>query len=97
MYLSFKRGDTVEISATDNAGDLTGAQIEASVEARGFSQSLTVTDVDLSAGKYTLSATPEETENWPVGALSCDLKYTVGNAVVHSPTFQIVIKERVTA
>lgn len=102
MNLYAKRGDTLSLACVDDTGDITGVTIEASVsmvrtDIRGyFEESLTVTETDLSAGEYTLSATAAETEDWPIGRLNCDIKYSVGGQVERSETFYINLLERVT-
>ncbi len=38
------------------------------------------------------------TQVWPIGNLSCDIKFTTGTGlVVHSPTFVIAVQQQITA
>ena len=93
-----KRGDSFEWLFADNVeGGLEGITITAAVRTTGRAvRSLTVEEVDLAAGEYQVSASAEETENWPTGYLPCDLKYSSGGVVGHSETFNIYVTERIT-
>lgn len=95
MTLAIKRGDSLSYTCTDNSGDLTGAVITSGVKLGRFYEELIVTPVDLAAGTYTLSAA--STDAWPVGTLVCDIKYLAGSQIQHSATFEIIVKDRVTA
>ncbi|WP_028955923.1 hypothetical protein [Sulfitobacter sp. 20_GPM-1509m] len=94
MSLRIKPGETLEWSVVDDSGDLTGTTIESAVSFGDFYYQLTVTEVDLSIGSYTISAT--STEYFPPGRLNCDLKYTVSGTVTYSDTFSVYVDKRVT-
>lgn len=45
-----------------------------------------------------ISRDATNTQGWPVGNLSCDIKFTAGTGlVVHSPTFVIAVQQQITA
>lgn len=95
--IQIKTGDSFSWLLTDTAGDLTGITITAAVRTTGkVTRPLTVTEVDLSAGQYQISATGEETAQWPVGFLPCDLKYSATGVSSHTETFKIYVSEGIT-
>lgn len=101
--IRLKPGATLLWNVVDDGGDLTGTTITAAVATprapygdRGeFSYTLTVTETDLSAGEYTISAA--DTSTFPPGPLDCDIKYSVGGVVTYSDTFRIYVDKKVTA
>lgn len=93
-----KNGETLSLRCTDSATDLTDITVTSRVCNRGWGQDLTVTINDAANGVFTLSATAEDTANWPVGSLDCDFKYTDSSDVVsYSETFNIVVQQRITS
>ena len=44
----------------------------------------------------SLSATAEQTIDWPLGPLSCDIRFTNTGAVLYSPTFIIFMQKEIT-
>lgn len=90
------RGNTLELSAVDDNGDLTGFTLKCSAKLGTFSADLLVSPVDLTIGSYTLSATATETSGWPLGALEADILYKKDGIVTSSQTFQIYVSEGVT-
>lgn len=98
MTLQIKNGETLSFQCTDSDTDLTGYTVTSQVFNRGWRESLTVTIDDAANGVFTLSATAEDTACWPVGSLSCDIKYTDdSDYVTYSETFQIVVQQRITS
>ena len=101
MALVYKAGDTFSVTYQHNNGsgtgvDLSGITVSAAVKRNTFYQALTVAEIDAMVGKFSLSATSGETALWPVGTLSCDVKYEAGDTVVRSETFPIIVNEGVT-
>lgn len=94
MAKHLKPGDSFELGASDDSGDLTGTEIESAVKNGDFYYRLTVTPGDLTKGEYTLSA--EDTSSWPVGWLDCDIKYTAAGVVSRTQTFRVYVDEKVT-
>lgn len=95
MSISIKPGATLEWLCVHGALDLTGYTIEAALGKGDFYQALTVTPVDLSTGQFKLSATPAQTEDFPVGPLLGDIKLTSGD-VSYTDTFRINVLKKVT-
>lgn len=94
MSIRIKPGETLRWVCVDDSGDLTGTTIEAAVRFGDFYYQLTVTEDDLSAGQYTISAA--STANYPLGRLDCDIKYTSSGVVTFSQTFPIYVEKQVT-
>lgn len=94
MSLRIKPGETLEWDGYDDSGDLTGTTITASVERGSFRYDLTVTPVDLSVGTYTITAL--STTTFPVGNLSCDIKYVYESTVAKSHTFTVHVDKAIT-
>jgi ethanolamine utilization protein EutP (predicted NTPase) len=95
MIIYLKRNETLSWSVVDTAFDVTGVEIEAALEKDGFYYPLTVTEDDLSVGRYFISA--EDTSDFPIGTMNCDIKYTVAGIVTYTDTFYVEVIERVTA
>lgn len=101
--IEIKRGDTLSLDVTrvDAAGvpvDCTGMTITSEVELGAFSDTLTVTPVNLALGQFRLSATAAATATWPVARLSADIKYDEGGGVIQrSKTFVLKVVLEVTA
>jgi len=93
--LTLKRGDTFAASVTDSNG-IAGITVEAAIRQGAFYELLTVDIVDADAGIYSLSAPASVTGNWPLGLLTCDLKYSIGDTVGRSQNFEIYVFERIT-
>lgn len=95
MIMYLKRGETLSWSVQDTAWDISGVLIEAAIAKHGFYYELTVTPDNLSEGRYVLSA--DDTADFPIGTLNCDIKYTAGGIVTYTDTFYVEVLERVTA
>jgi hypothetical protein len=95
MIIYLKRNETLSWSVVDTAFDISGVEIEAAVEKDGWYYELTVAEDDLSEGRYTISA--EDTSDFPIGTLNCDIKYTVAGIITYTDTFYVEVVERVTA
>lgn len=96
MQIRVKRGDTLSYAVTDLDNDLSDVTVTCGVSAPGFYQALTVTEVDMENGKFTISAEPGQTTLWPIGSLMSDFKYTVDDFVIRTETFGITVNERRT-
>lgn len=94
MTLSLKPSETLSWSVVDDSGDITGTTIEAALSAADFYYPLTITETDLSLGQYEISAA--NTSSFPIGTLSCDIRYTVGSLVTYTETFYVEVVEAVT-
>ena len=44
----------------------------------------------------TLSQTADATLEWPLGPLSCDIRFTDGTNVLYTPTFTIFVQQEIT-
>ncbi len=96
MTIEITQGDTLVIAGLDDSGTLAGITVTSAVALGAFYQALLVTEIDMSLGQYEISATPAQTANWPTGLLQSDLKYVSNGVEVHSDTYEIKVKERVT-
>ena len=101
--ITTKRGDTFELSGTlenqGNAVDITDFTITSQIRAADDTllQALTVTILDASAGAFTLSATPAQTETWSVQNYECDIEFIDGTSEVNSTeTFTISVLKDIT-
>lgn len=94
MALRMKRGETILWNAEDDIGDLTGVTITASIGRADFHQVLTVTADDLTVGKYII--TGPDTKNFPIGPMSCDIKYVVDGTTDLSNTFRVIVESGIT-
>lgn len=94
MTFSLKPSETLSWSVVDDSGDISGATIEAALAAADFYYPLTVTPIDLTLGQYELSA--NNTSSFPIGTLSCDIRYTVGSIVTFTETFYVEVVEGIT-
>lgn len=91
-----KRGDTFvlnsDVETEGVAVDITGWTIASQIRDRDdiVIQTLTVTITDAVNGRLSLSATPTQTELWPVSSLFCDIEFIDDTGVVTSTeTFTI--------
>lgn len=101
--LRIKRGDTLlqDGRAQNDDGsvfDLTGSTVTSKVRAMQgtFVATLDVVITDEAQGQFTLGATAEATEEWPVGKLLCDVKWSNGGDAIHSETFELIVVEAIT-
>ncbi len=99
--VEMKQGDTLDLNLA--IGIELGAvvdTIEANVNFRGLLVlALTVTALGSDGTNYnwTLSATSEQTEVWPIGTLDSDLKITyTDDKISHSDSFKISVKKAET-
>ena len=96
-----KRGATFSLAgfATLPAGDWT-ATSEVKNNQGVLVQELTVTldpPVDPeTAWPLVLFASAEDTATWPLGPISCDIRFAYGTAVIYTPTFIINVVQEVT-
>lgn len=100
MQIPFKRGDTflLEGTVTQNSTpqDITGWTIRSQVRnGPVLIAALTVNYLDRALGKYQLRF--DNTSNWPVRSLQCDIEYTTSSGqVVSSETFDIEVAADIT-
>jgi hypothetical protein len=105
--IQVKRGDTFRLQCVLRDGtpltpvSLTGASIRAQVRTTKAALvavlTVTIANQSTSRGAYSLTATPEETEAWPLGNLECDVEYTFASGdVASTPTFSIRVLPDVT-
>lgn len=104
MTTDFKRGQTFayagQILNNGEVMDFTGWSISAQLRTSGtrkLVQALSATFVDAATGVVSLSATAEETTDWPLQLLVMDVRLQdPGGNVVLSDTSTINIVERIT-
>lgn len=100
MQIPFKRGDTflLEGTVTQNSTpqDITGWTIRSQVRnGPVLVAALVVSYVDRTLGKYQLRF--NNTANWPVRTLQCDIEYTTSSGqIVSSETFDIEVAADIT-
>lgn len=96
----FKRGDTfqLELSVSNNAApvNITGWVIASQVRTKSrLISTLAVEYTDPALGIYRLR--DNNTSDWPLGLLQCDIKYTTDDGqVAHSETFEIDVQRGIT-
>jgi len=99
--IRFKRGDTFTLTCTykvDNAAtSVTSIDIASQIRNNlsNLIQDLTVTKIN-QTGVFTLSATSEETELWPISVLRCDIQFSENGIVKSTQTFSISVVEDIT-
>lgn len=101
--IEIKRGDTLYLQCTVQDGgqgvDISGWQIECWLRANGGQvvHQFTPEILDAAAGRYSLSATAEQTNRWRPGSLSADIRYTDAAGVVrHTATWPLRVLQSIT-
>ena len=98
---NFKKGDTFTLTCTykiDNVAiSIDDITIESQIRtARNvLIQELTVTKLE-ETGKFTMTATAEETQLWPVAVLKCDIQLSEGGSIRSTNTFDVKVINSVT-
>ena len=99
--IEFKRGDTFLLTCTykvdDVASNIDDIDIDSQIRnnVKSLIQDLTVTKL-AETGVFTLSATAEETSDWPITALRCDVQFSEDGEVKSTQTFYITVIEDIT-
>jgi len=97
-----KVGDTFLLTCTrETAGgsifDLTGYTVAARISDGTFTEDLTGTITNATAGEFTISQTAANTASWPAGTfMACDIEFTLGSLVESTETFRLAIEDDVT-
>ena len=99
--VTLKRGATLSLAGYVNlpAGSWS-ALSETRNQAGTLVDNLTVTlTAPVSPSIYwtlLIGATATATATWPVGPLSCDIRFTDGTNVLYTPTFAINVQQEIT-
>jgi hypothetical protein len=91
-----KRGDTFSAACQREGVDITATIIRSQIRSGAWVQELTVTKTNAATGEFTLSATPAQSEFWPIGKAVWDIEYTDSGAVRSTETVNLLIVEDVT-
>ena len=92
----FKRGDTFSAQCQRVGVNITATTIRSQIRAGSWVQELTVAKTNAATGEFTLSATADQTELWPVGKATWDIEYTDAGAVHSTETVKLRIVEDIT-
>lgn len=99
--IQFKRGDTFLLTCTYKDGGVATSVASLDIDSqirnnlKALVQELTVTKSQ-NTGVFTLSATAEETADWPVSVLRCDVQFSEDGEVKSTQTFYITVVEDIT-
>lgn len=99
--IKFKRGDTFTLTCTYKvdgvATSVSALTIESQIRNQRDTliQNLVVTKL-VGTGQFTLIASAEDTTEWPVSVLRCDIQFSEGGVVRSTQTFDISVVEEVT-
>lgn len=99
--IKFKRGDTFSLSCTYKvdgvATSVSSIDIDSQIRDNRdkLIQELTVTKL-IGTGEFTLTSTAEETADWPITTMKCDIQFSEGGSIRSTQTFDVVIIEDVT-
>lgn len=99
---NFTQGDTFSLAgyATLPIGDVWGATSELRDNRGTLIQELTVTLQEPvppdNVWPILLYATATETNDWPLGPLTCDIRFQYGDTVVHSAKFVVNVTNQIT-
>lgn len=103
MAITHKRGDSfevlVEVALNGQIVDLTGWTIRSQIRdgAKNLLKELTIQAVDLSEGKFIMTATSTETEAWSPASYNCDIEFIdPAGFVISSDTFPITVVRDIT-
>lgn len=106
--LTQKRGDTFRLAVTYQEGtpevptSLTDAGVVPRAQLRNgdtlvMDFAITIEDQVATPGRFTLSASAEQTKLWPVGRLEYDIQFTADSGdVMRTPTSYILVLQAVT-
>lgn len=99
--IQFKRGDTFTLTCTYKvdgvATSVTALTIDSQIrnQRNQLIQELTVTKL-VGTGQFTLVASAENTTEWPVSVLRCDIQFSDNGIVRSTQTFDISVVEEIT-
>ena len=100
--ITFKRGDSFSMAVAykeNNVAAPLPTTITSNVRSsrQTLTEALTVSRDNESGGLFTLTATPTDTAEWPIGTLYCDIEYTYSDGSVYSTdTFTIEVVQDIT-
>jgi hypothetical protein len=99
--IQFKRGDTFLLTCTYKVNGVATSVASLTIDSQ-IRNNVKVLVQDLivykqiSTGVFTLSATAEETADWPVSVLRCDVQFSENGIVKSTDTFAISVIEDIT-
>lgn len=99
--IKFKRGDTFTLSCTYKIDGVPSSVSSIDIDSQvrnqrdTLIQDLIVTKSE-TTGVFTLSADADDTQNWPVTVLRCDVQFSEGGSVRSTQTFEIIVNEDIT-
>lgn len=99
--IKFKRGDTFTLTCTYKVDGVPASVAALTIDSQirnqrnQLIQELTVTKL-VGTGQFTLVASAEDTTDWPVSVLRCDIQFSESGVVRSTQTFDISVAEEVT-
>lgn len=99
--IKFKRGDTFTLTCTYKVDGVPASVSALTIDSQIRNQrnalihDLTVTKL-VGTGQFTLIASAEDTAEWPVSVLRCDIQFSESGIVRSTQTFDISVIEEVT-
>ena len=99
--IKFKRGDTFSLTCTYKVDGVPTSVSAITIKSQIRNQRdqlIQELDVEklVSTGKFTLIASAEDTAEWPITVLRCDIQFSDGGIVRSTQTFDISVLEDIT-